>query len=91
MSIQEKYNAFVEKYGCEPNYASAIIQWNGCGMFGVLEDVIIRLSDGVDEQDDEIFYYVHGISDLEALTRKDNGEDFYVLEETTEFLKSIDL
>lgn len=89
MSIQERYKAFVEKYGCEPNYVSAIIQWKDSGMLGAFEDVIIKLSNDVDEHDDEVFYYVHGISDLEVLT-KDNGEDFYVLEGTVNFLISLD-
>lgn len=90
MSIQEKYETFVKKYGCEPIYASAIVQWKEPGMLGAYEDVIIKLSKDTDEQDDEILYYADGLSDLIALTERDNGEDFYVLEETVEFLKSLD-
>lgn len=90
MSIREKYEDFVRKYNCEPDYASVIIQWKDSGMFGAMGAATIKLSSGLDEYDDEIFYYADGLSDLEALTEKDNGEDFYILEEYTEFLKSLD-
>lgn len=90
MSIQEKYDTFVEKHGCEPSYASVIIQWKDSGMFGTMEAATIKLSNDLDELDDEIFYYADGLSDFIALTKRDNGEDFYVLEETVEFLKSLD-
>lgn len=90
MSIQEKYNTFAEKYGHEPSYASVVIQWKDSGMFGAMEAATIKLSSDLDEQDDEILYYADGLSDLIALTERDNGEDFYALEETVEFLKSLD-
>lgn len=89
MSLQEKYDAFAKKHGCEPIYASAIVQWKEPGMLGAYEDVIIKLSKDTDEQDDEILYYANGIQELEELT-KDTGEDFFVLEQTVSFLISID-
>lgn len=89
MSIREKYEDFVRKYNCEPSYASAIIKWNDSGMLGTLEEAIFKLSCDADERDDEIFFFINGAYELEELTRN-TGEDFYVLEETVEFLKSLD-
>ena len=90
MSIEDKYKKFVEKHGCEPSYADVVVQWKDSGMFGAMDAAIIKLSNDLDERDDEILYYAHGLSDFVSLTEKDNGEDFYVLEETVNFLISLD-
>jgi hypothetical protein len=82
MSIREKYDEFVKKYGHEPHYAYCTIQWKDDGE---TQDDLIKLSCDVGDDDDLIFYYADGIGDLESLTQSGPGEDFIVLEETVSF------
>lgn len=83
MSIRETYEAFIRDNNREPVYACPVIRWKDDD---TVEEVFIKLSCDVGENDDEIFYYVNGINEIEALTDKDNGEDFYIIENSIIFI-----
>lgn len=38
----------------------------------------IKLDDGMDEDDDDIFFYVSSIKELKSLMEWENGEDFTI-------------
>jgi hypothetical protein len=48
-------------------------------------DRVICVGDGShlsEYEDDEIFFYVRDLEELQALANPDNGEDFYIIQES---------
>lgn len=83
MNIKEKFEAFAEEYGHEPNYAKATIEWEDDGNTC---DVLVKLNNEYQEdEDDEIFYYFGSLDELIETTNKGNGEDFFVIEDSITF------
>ena len=87
MTIQEKYDAFIQENGCEPTYAVASVVFKDLTLDDPVDNLTFKLSCSEDENDDEVFYYTNGMSDIIALTKKDGVEDFYILENTVGFYK----
>lgn len=82
MTIQEKYDTFVRENKCAPKYAVASIYWKDSDETVDNMTFSLYLSDS-----DDVFFSLGGTYELEELTNKSNGEDFYILEETVEFYK----
>lgn len=83
MDIKEKFEAFAKEYGYEPNYAEATIEWENDGNTC---DVLVKLNNEYQEdEDDEIFFYFTSLDELIETTNKDNGEDFFVIEDSITF------
>lgn len=87
MTILQKYNQFLQQHHKEPLYAEAEICWLDTGETS--SSCIFKLSSDYDEKEDEqIFFYVDSLEDLQSLTQP-GGEDFIILEDTVDFLGNI--
>ena len=87
--IKERYDAFKAEHGEEPLYAEVTIRFKDDG---VQQVDIIKLSNDIDERDDDkVFYNVNGIDGLMELLQADNGEDFDVIDinDTQFYAKSL--
>ena len=83
MSIQEKYDTFVRENKCTPTFATASVRWKDT------DEVVDNLAFSIDDSvpDDDVFFNISGVYELETLSNKDNGEDFTILDDTIEFYK----
>ena len=76
--LQARFDAFKAKHGEEPLYAEVTIRWKDDG---TEQEDIIKLSDDIDERDDDkVFFNVTGLNDLKELVNPNNGEDFYIVD-----------
>ena len=83
MKFQNKLDKFVEKNSQEPKYADVSVVWKDTGV--KVDGCIIKL-DAEYEDGPDIFFNVNGVSELDTLCQKENGEDFYIIESSVSFL-----
>ena len=61
----------------EPTYAECRIRWKDTSE---MEVVLFKLNVSYNEQeDDDVFFYVNSLADIDNLTNENNGEDFVVM------------
>jgi len=87
--IQNRFDAFKIENGKEPLYVEVTVRFKDDG---VQQVDIIKLSNDIDERDDDkVFYNVNGIEGLIDLLQADNGEDFDVIDinDTQFYAKSL--
>ena len=75
--MEALYSEFIQKNDTLPNYAECEIQFKDDGSGG---GVRIKLDCGMDENDDDIFYYCNGLNDLKGLTKEGPGADFTIID-----------
>lgn len=72
--IKKACSEYIEEHGEDPNVAYVKIRWrNEQDEFE--ETIAIN---GVEELDEDIFYYCNSVNDLTGLTEEGPGEDFHV-------------
>ena len=80
--IRGAYDSFKEKNGHEPLFAQVYIHWDDIHSEEDYSNVTIKLNEEViDEEDDDIMYYVNGFDELMSLCRYDdkNQTDFVIV------------
>lgn len=61
----------------EPKFAKCRIRWKDTSE---MEVVLFKLNVSYNEQeDDDVFFYVNSLADIDNLTNENNGEDFVVM------------
>lgn len=61
----------------EPKFAECRIRWKDTSE---MEVVLFKLNVSYNEQeDDDVFFYVNSLADIDNLTNENNGEDFVVM------------
>ena len=72
---KKNYEAFIAENGFEPKFAYCQVTFldNGSSF-----DATIKLSCDDDEDDNFIFYYCNGLSDLLSMYEKGSANDFYI-------------
>lgn len=87
MSIKEKYDEYVKRHIFEPKFAIADIVWNDTK--DICSGMVFKLScDVVEEEDNLIFFYLNGYSDLEDM-RCIGAEDFTIIGDSVEFFEKL--
>ena len=69
--IENLFKVYVDKHNEEPLYASCCIKYLDNSP---LADVTIKLSTGLDDQDELIFYYCNSLVDLKSLCEFGSGD-----------------
>ncbi len=77
--VYSRYKDCEKENGEKPLYAEVTVLFNG---ETEKEEMIIKLSNDIDERDDEkVFFNVDGLDGLRKLMSPDNGEDFKIVDQ----------
>ena len=84
MTLQQKYDHYIQEYGIPPNYAEVDVKWSYSNE--VEKNHIIKLSTEYNPkfEDSRILFYTEGLQGLQELTHQ-GTEDFTVLEDSINF------